>query len=767
MLKRKMLRDVWKNKVPFIAVFLMMFAGNFIFSGITSEYHGFSHDFQTFIHQTHMADAWVSGSKYEEKDAEKLEAAEGITKAEKRMLIPARVEGVQEQSVDLYVLDDCNEISSMLVAEGEAYGPKKKGLWLDVTFAEENHLRTGDKITLTCNGMKIEESITGLCYSPEYIYAVSENEMVPDHKRNGFAFLNQSAFAYPDLIQWNQIVAEGSGDLQQILQEILGIEGNSFLLQKDHPSYSMPQGEITQHKEIGLIFVAAFLFIALLVTITTVHRLLKSQRLQIGIMKAMGFRKRQLYGHYISHSTFVCLCGSVIGWLTGSQVLPALILPFMKTMYTLPKLEMRMLPGSWLLPVFCTIACLLLSFLVCRNYLRENAAAILYTNAARQSYRELPLKKLRSRLNFYSQWNIRDIARNKLRSVMTVFGVVGCVALLYSACSLYTSMVHLTDWTFHQIQTYEVKVTGDFSENAFKEELLTQMRGQELMESSIEIWADDEHIASSFTGIEDQKYIHLMKNDREEITLDEGVALSENIGEEYKIKAGDIIRWRFYGEKDWRKSQVSALIRTPLSQGITMRRKTMEEENIEFQSTAIIGREPKGDILQADAEENTIGRSDHQNGRIENVQYREDFVSGLDEMMEGMVMMCSIFLSAAILLGGVILYNLGTLTFMERYREMATLKVLGFPNGRIRRLMVQQNAWLTGIGILIGLPAGYALVIVMLGTVQSSMDINVFAPWYVYGLSMMGTFLLSWLISRMLSRNVKKIDMVSALKINE
>lgn len=74
-------------------------------------------------------------------------------------------------------------------------------------------------------------------------------------------------------------------------------------------SYFVINDEITQHKEIGLIFVMVFLFIAVLVTITTVHRLLNSQRLQIGILKSMGFHNRPLYIHYISHSTFVCLFG--------------------------------------------------------------------------------------------------------------------------------------------------------------------------------------------------------------------------------------------------------------------------------------------------------------------------------------------------------------------------------------------------------------------------------------------------------------------------
>ena len=56
----------------------------------------------------------------------------------------------------------------------------------------------------------------------------------------------------------------------------------------------MLTGEIAQHRSIGLVFSLAFLFIAVLIKITTMHRVLQSQRMQLGILKALGFKKRKL-----------------------------------------------------------------------------------------------------------------------------------------------------------------------------------------------------------------------------------------------------------------------------------------------------------------------------------------------------------------------------------------------------------------------------------------------------------------------------------------
>ncbi len=76
-------------------------------------------------------------------------------------------------------------------------------------------------------------------------------------------------------------------------------------------------------------------------------------------------------------------------------------------------------------------------------------------------------------------------------------------------------------------------------------------------------------------------------------------------------------------------------------------------------------------------------------------------------IMELMNLMVAILIVAAIVLGIVVLYNLGVMSYVERHRELATLKVLGFRDKAIGKLLVSQNIWMTLLGILIGLPGGY------------------------------------------------------------
>ena len=171
MLIRKMLRDVWKNKVPFIAIFLMMFAGNFIFSGITSEYNGMSKTFHSYVEETHLADAWILGNNFQSSDIEQLKKKSSIDNVEKRALLISTPESVDDKTIDLYVLAGENNISQLKILDGKDYSKNVSGIWLDSTFAKENDYEVKDKIKLDIGGKKIEKEVVGLCCSPEYIYS--------------------------------------------------------------------------------------------------------------------------------------------------------------------------------------------------------------------------------------------------------------------------------------------------------------------------------------------------------------------------------------------------------------------------------------------------------------------------------------------------------------------------------------------------------------------------------------------------------------------
>ena len=129
-----------------------------------------------------------------------------------------------------------------------------------------------------------------------------------------------------------------------------------------------------------------------------------------------------------------------------------------------------------------------------------------------------------------------------------------------------------------------------------------------------------------------------------------------------------------------------------------------------------------------------------------------------------MNMMVAVLIVAATVLGIVVLYNLGVMSYTERYREMATLKVVGFRNRKIGKLLISQNMWVTVIGVIVGIPAGIGTLSFLVTQLASEYEMRISVSVLSIAVSAMLTFAVSLLVSLMVARKNKKIDMVEALK---
>mgnify|MGYP004523571073 FL=1 len=118
----------------------------------------------------------------------------------------------------------------------------------------------------------------------------------------------------------------------------------------------------------------------------------------------------------------------------------------------------------------------------------------------------------------------------------------------------------------------------------------------------------------------------------------------------------------------------------------------------------------------------------------------------------------------AILLGAVVLYNFEIMSYTERYREMATLKVVGFKDKKIGRLLIDQNMWLSLTGVVIGIPLGILTLDYLLKALAGEYEMSLTVSAVAYIISVMLTFGMSLPVSLMVARKNKKIDMVEALK---
>ena len=153
---------------------------------------------------------------------------------------------------------------------------------------------------------------------------------------------------------------------------------------------------------------------------------------------------------------------------------------------------------------------------------------------------------------------------------------------------------------------------------------------------------------------------------------------------------------------------------------------------------------------------------------VEVIANKEELKEGMNNMLETMKTMIILIIVVAVILGVVIIYNLGILSYSEKQYQFATLKVLGFKDKQIRKIFIKQNNIISCISIILGLPAGFYLTDWLFKTaIEESYDFGASINVETYIIATIGTFIISYIVSKLLAKKINKIDMVSSLKGNE
>ena len=250
----------------------------------------------------------------------------------------------------------------------------------------------------------------------------------------------------------------------------------------------------------------------------------------------------------------------------------------------------------------------------------------------------------------------------------------------------------------------------------------------------------------------EKKMLSVIDEKNREIDLsDEGVYLCLRLKDRAKI--GDEIEFSPYGTTETYRAKVVGYNRSVMTESVTMTDTLANRLGIRYSVSTVY----------TDRGVDTIPQSPLVAGTQDKAQLMDSFGS-FTQILNGMVY---ILIVAAVILGIVVLYNLGIMSYVERSRELATLRVLGFRSRKIGRLLISQNVWLTVIGVVIGLPAGVGVLEILLKALAGEYEMKLMLGWATYVVSVLLTFGVSLLVGWIVARKNRKIDMVEALKIAE
>ncbi len=761
---RKLFRTLWKYKAQFISMVIMVALGIGVFLGFNVEWYSLEVNTKEIYDATGFADYRIYNDKgFSPADLEAVKGISGVDDATRFLSLNVSVRD-DTDTLALTVSENM-DVSGILVMEGEPYSPEDPdGFWLSDSYAAANGISVGDPLSLVYQAITVNGTVKGLVKSSEYLICLPDsNQMMPDYSSYGFVYISPAMLdnAVPALYKvligslYHQINVRSSLDKPAFVEAVDKALGSTRLIlsKAETVSWAEAQGEVEEGKTMASILPVLFLAIAILTMVTTMHRICASEKTQIGTFKALGFKDRRILAHYAAYALIIGLLGTVLGIGIGYGLGWFIMNPdgAMATYIDMPSWTLHAPVFTWVVIAGIIAFLTLIGFLSVRKMLQGTAAdALRPYSPKRMKHLRFEETKRFKRLGFGTKWNLRDCVRHKARSLMTLFGIIGCMVLLVGGLGMKDTMDAFLDVFYEKAINYTTRVN-------LNEENMTLAEGKALAESLDGDWASsravqigDKGYALEIFSVTHDK-VRFADTDMKIVPLsDDGAYICSRIARDYHLKAGDNLSFSSYDSNDHYTVPVAGVLDS-MTEGIFMTDALADRIGIPYKvSSVFTDREEIPD-----------------NPNILNRQSKQSIMDSFDVFMDLMNKMIWLLVIAAVILGIVVLYNLGVMSYTERYREMATLKVVGFRDSKIGRLLISQNLWLTVLGILVGIPAGIGVLQYLLTALASEYELKLVLGLPTWLVSILLTFGVSLVVGLMVARKNRHIDMVAALKTAE
>ena len=782
MLKRKLWRTAKVYRVQFISMILMIMLGIGIFVGFNAEWVTIRDDTSSFFKDSGFADyRIIDEDGFSSEDSRMIRNIEGMTGVSRFLSVNADVKGSDDQLA--LTVTEFDHTSGFVLMEGAEYDRSDpEGMWLMDKYAEMNDIGIGDELTVTFEDMEFTGKVKGLIESGEYLICVrDESQIMPDFRTFGYVYITPAMLRKvieqkvreeePDIDEdvisiavkevydgvYPQINVNSSMDKDELQEKVDKALGRTLLiLSKDEViSYSEAKGEMNEGKTMGSLLPILFLAIAMLTMITTMNRVTISEKTQIGTLKALGFRDKRILRHYTSYAAVIAVAGAVLGMSFGYYFCKLVMSQdgMMGTYFVMPDWTIRFPLWIWAIAVILVMLTILVGYLSVKELLKGTASETLRPYTPKHIHRiALERTAVWNRMKFGTRWNLRDIFRHRARSGMSFIGTFGCMLLLVASLGMNQTMEGFLDTFYDKTTVYSSKVfVSSDAENDDAVALAGSLDGD--YSASVSCKVGDQPISVDVYNITHGTYQFIDEDNNIVDTPDDGGLICIRLADEFGVGPGDKVTIEPYGTNESYEIKITGINRS-LMESISISEDYAEKlgltESEAYRINCVYTMAPKDQITP--------------DSTITSIQSKQDIIDSFDTFMEIFNFFIIAMMVASVLLCLIVLYNLGVMSYMERYREMATLKVLGFRNKAIGRLLISQNLWISAAGTILGIPAGIWALKFLMKLLAGEYEMDVMIGPSTILISTALNFGVSVLVGVLIARKNRHIDMVEALK---
>lgn len=786
-LDRKLLRNLLAMKGQVVAILLIVACGVSAWVAVLLAYHGLKGTRDAYYREYRMADVFAPVKRAPRRMEEALAKLPGVRRVRPRIVFDVTIDmpAVPEPCFGrvLSLPDRPRRIVNDVHLTSGAWftGDGTRQVLVGDRFAKEHGLRVGDRIAVIMNERKESLRIVGTALTPEYVYMIrGAGDILPDPVHFTVLWLSTSfAEAAFDMREAaNDFVATLDRDANppavledfDRLLEPYGAVG--AYLRKDQLGNRFLSDEIAGLEGMATLVPAVFLGVAAFVLHMLLGRLVRTQRIQIAVFRAFGYPVRAIALHYVKLSLLVVGAGAALGTAVGIWFSKGLVRTYAE-FYQFPLLRFALTPGVLVSGVGVS---LLFGVLGAASAARK-AARLQPAEGLRPEapgvYRRTFLERWRglwSRLGFLPRMVFRQIWRSRFRSALTAGGVALSASILMLGLFSYASMDTLMDFQYGHVERQDVRVALESERGIDALYEMRRLPGVRRAEAELVVPAKLVNgLRERRTGIigiaRDSELYGLVDRDLAPVPRPtDGLVLSAKLAELLGVRPGEMLRIEVLTGK---KQTFEALVERTVKEYIGTSAYADLDRLSRWidESTAVTGARLLADPARAGALSATLKDLP----AVEAVTFKRQSVKVFEETLaSSMGIMTTVLVVFAGVISFGVIYNAARISFSERERTLASMRVIGFTEREVARTLAGESFVLTAVGV----PAGLALGWLFCWALSRIYDTDLYRfPLVIHPatvlLAVAGVVAFTVLANLAVRRRVKRLDLVAALKTRE
>ncbi|MFI8684987.1 ABC transporter permease [Rossellomorea sp. NPDC077527] len=735
-LRKKLFRTMLEKKAQFFSAWLLIVISSVVFYSFTAAGANLIDNLHLFYQENKVEDAQFI-TQEPLSDIDKMEEKTG-TEIEERYVSDVPY----ESDVTLRVLDAAEDVNLYSIVEGDRLS-SDQDILVDKGFAGAHELSIGENVQL--NGKTFH--VSGFMAIPDYIYPLKEESgFLKNPNAFGVAVVNQDV-----LENWEGHLVyysvRFSGESRDELKSLLN-QSNQIIKwtdKKDNNRISFIKGDIAGVKKMGEFLPIGILLISMVIILILLWRLMKKEYVQIGTLYALGYRKGEIIRHYLSYAGLLAVSGSLIGTLLGWALLHPLLSTF-ATYYNLPVLEVNphwsYLLISLLLPLVLFIP---LTYYLVKRILKIPPVSLIKGGELKVRVGRLERLFKLKKLPFKRKFVIREMVRNLPRILFLLTGVVFATVLLLFGFVTKNSMEYLVTDNFQQVYNYEYSYLFNAPQTSPPES------GQIGSTAPFTINVDKDEEIATITGLKPKNSAIQLKDSKGNQLDFTSVIMNKSLSDKMGIEEGDSIE--VTNELSGRSFDITVdhIAESYLGNMIYMPLKEFNHLN----------GYPDGSYTEVYSnKELTLPKEN-----VLATTKSSDTISGFKEMIKPLNYGVAAIAFIAAVIAVIIIYILVSLLIEENSFKISLMKVIGYREKSIMKMMIGYNRWFIILGFLIGIPVTLLSISSFMNSITAEMNVTI--PVQLDWMSVLICFVImmaSYYVSLWLNhRKLKEISMTEAI----